>query len=164
MSELGVSSSLAPAPVRAAPRGITRYEHSRSRGWLVRVYRQGKVVARQLFSDGPHGGIDEALLAACTWQLEQEQAFPVVERPKKRTPGYGYVQRVERSYRTQGGETRRYDAFAAYFWGLDGELRSTSWSIDQHGEELANELCEDWLAECRRSMAEELASPLARTG
>lgn len=142
------------------PKGITRYEHSRSRGWLVRVYRSGKVVARQLFSDGPHGGSSAALAAAAVWQAAQELAFPVVVRPKKRTAGYGYVQRVERSYRTPGGEVRRYDAFAAYFWDADEELRSTSWSIDQHGEELARELCEDWLGECRQ----ELEPPLARAG
>jgi hypothetical protein len=143
------------------PKGVTRYEHSRSRGWLVRVYRLGKVVARQLFSDGPYGGREAALAAAVLWQTAQELSFPVVARSKKRTPGYGYVQRIERSYRTPGGETRRYDAFAAYFWAEADEFRSTSWSIDQHGEELARELCEDWLAECRRELRSE---PLARAG
>ncbi len=146
------------------PKGITRYEHSRTRGWLVRVYRSGAVVARQLFSDGPHGGNEAALAAACRWQAEQELAFPVVARTKKRTPGYGYVQRIERSYRTSSGEMRSYAASAAYFWGLDDEFRSTSWSIDQHGEELAHEMCQDWLAECRSELAELDVEPLARAG
>lgn len=134
------------------PRGITRYHHCRTRGFLARVYRQKTL--RKLFSYAVYGGEAEALAAACAWQSEQNEAWPPVPRGRKRTPGYGYVQRATRSYKTASGEFRSYEAAVAYFWDAELALRSTSWSIDTHGQELAMELCEDWLAECRRELAQ----------
>jgi hypothetical protein len=141
------------------PRGITRYEHRRTRGFLVRIYRSelGDKPLRKLFSDGVYGGKALALGAACSWQRAQHDAWPPAPRDKKRTPGYGYIQRAIRSYRTASGELRQYEALVAYFWDAEGQLGSTSWSIDTHGEEVARELCEDWLAESRRLLTPELA-------
>ncbi len=128
------------------PRGITRHEYGRARGWLVRVYRtEGgeQKCARRLFSDGVHGGELEALEAAIVWHGAQQESVPPRER--KRTPGYGYVQRGLRSYRTVSGELRSYEAFVAWFWDARGRLNSTSYGIEAHGAERAESLCHQWL-------------------
>jgi hypothetical protein len=140
------------------PRGITRYHHRRTRGFLARVYREKTL--RKLFSYAVYGGEVEALAAACAWQTEQHETWPPVPRARKRTPGYGYIQRATRTYRTAAGELRSYEAAIAYFWDAGLALRSTSWSIEAHGEALAIELCEDWLAECRLAMRQRELDPV----
>lgn len=135
------------------PRGITRHEYGRARGWLVRVYRTlagEQKCTRRLFSDGVHGGELAALEAAIRWQSEQQENVPPRER--KRTPGYGYVQRALRSYRTASGELRSYDAFVAWFWDADGVANSTSYGVEAHGAEMALARCHQWLASERASL------------
>lgn len=146
----------------SAPRGITRHEYRKVRGWLARVYRtEGgeQKCTRRLFSDGVHGGELRALEAAIRWHSEQQENAP--PRVSKRTPGYGYIQRGTRSYRAATGEIRTYPAFVAYFWDADGRLQSTSWSIDNHGEDQAKERCESWLA---REQASLPSATLAEAG
>lgn len=145
------------------PRGITRHEYGRTRGWLARVYRT--VEGRQrclskLFSDGVYGGYLEALAAASHWQSEQNGAWPPASRVK-RTPGYGYVQKAVRSYRSSSGELRSYEAMEVWFWDAEGRANSTSWSIEKHGEDEATSRCEAWL---ERSRAELVSEPLAQAG
>lgn len=135
------------------PRGITRHEYGRSRGWLVRVYRteQGEQkCSRRLFSDGVYGSELEALGAAIAWHAEQQELVP--QRERKRTGGYGYVQRGVRSYRTPTGELRSYDAFVANVWDDAGRLNSTSYGIDAHGAERAEALCHHWLERERAAL------------
>lgn len=137
------------------PRGVTRHEYGRARGWLVRVYRteQGsQKCARRLFSDGVYGGDLPALEAAVRWQSEQQENVP--PRDKKRAPGHGYVQRGTRSYRTVSGELRSYDAFVAWFWDAEGRPNSTSYGIEANGAEQAEALCRDWLERERRELGE----------
>lgn len=148
---------------RDVPKGITRQDYGRTRGWLARVYRTvsgAQQCARRLFSDGVHGGEGPALEAAILWQGQQRGTWPPPS--KKRTPGYGYVQRTTRSYRTPEGEMRSYDAFEAWFWDAEEKPRSTSWSIPSHGEEGARERCDEWLARCRDELGAE--SDWARAG
>ena len=136
------------------PRGVTRHEYGRTSGWLVRVYRTvggEQKCARRLFSDGVYGGELQALDAAILWQSEQQGSLPPRER--KRTPGYGYVTRGLRSYRTASGELRTYDAFVAWFWDGDGRLNSTSYGIEAHGETEAEARCNQWLARERAELA-----------
>lgn len=49
-------------------------------GWLVRVYRHGKIF-RKFFSDNPHGGKDAALEAALKWRDETIAQHPVEDVP-----------------------------------------------------------------------------------
>lgn len=145
------------------PKGITRHEYARSKGWLVRVYRTRdgeQRCARRLFSDGVYGGELEALDAATAWQQEQQENSP---REKKRTPGYGYVQRAMRSYKTASG-VKSYEAFVAWFWDEQSRLSSTSWSIPTHGENEAEARCEAWLASERAKLAVSYTVPLAQAG
>lgn len=147
------------------PRGITRYDYGRTRGWLARVYRteerpggeKQQSCARKLFSDGVHGSDAAALDAAIDWQQSQ----PPASREKKRTAGYGYIRKATRRYRVPTGELTSYEAFEAWFWDADERPCSTSWSIDTHGEDVAYERCEEWLERMRAGLASE---PLAQAG
>jgi hypothetical protein len=131
------------------PAGITLHVYGRTRGWLARVYRDGSI-ARKLFSWGVHGGSDAALGAAVAWLTDEQAARS--ERARKRAPGYGYVRRTERSYRDASGELRRYDAFEAWVWGLDGRPNQTSYGVRVHGESGAEALCRQWLERQRRAL------------
>ncbi len=145
------------------PRGITRHEYGRARGWLVRVQRtvDGRQnCARRLFSDGVYGGELQALEAATLWQREQQEGLP--PRSRKRLPGYGYVQRGVRRYRTTTGELRSYEAFVAWFWDDAERPSSTSWSIPEHGAAEAEARCHAWLAAERAGLG--LHEPMAQAG
>lgn len=131
------------------PAGITLHAYGRTRGWLARVYREGNA-RRRLFSWGVHGGVDEALEAALAWQ--QAELASLGPRPRKRTPGYGYVRRCVRSYRDGAGVLRYYDAFEAWVWGLDGKPNQTSYAVGVHGPEEAEALCHRWLERERRAL------------
>lgn len=148
------------------PRGISRHEYGRARGWLVRVYRTEdgqQKCARRLFSDGVHGGELEALEAAITWHGEQQESL--APRARKRHPGYGYVQRGRRSYRTASGEVRSYDAFVALFWDETGRLNSTSYGVEAHGEDGAEARCQAWLDGERSALSWRTGEPeLAQAG
>ncbi len=147
------------------PRGITRheYERTRTRGWLVRVsivVNGLPKCVRRLFSDGVYGGELEALDRAIMWQREQKEGYPPRER--KRQPGYGYVQRGLRRYRTVSGEERSYEVFLAHFWDEEGRYNCTSASISLHGEGEAEARCLAWLEFERAELAR--ATPLAQAG
>lgn len=144
------------------PRGITRHEYGRARGWLVRVYRTKggeQKCARRLFSDGVYGGELPALHAAMAWQSEQQENVP--PRVSKRPPGYGYVQRGCRSYRTASGELRSYDAFVAWFWDAEGRPNSTSYGVEAHGAEAAEARCRSWLERQRAELESGVSHGLA---
>lgn len=54
------------ARIVGRPKGISRIdqESTRTHGWYVRIYENGKVVQARLFSDRKHGGPGPALRAA----------------------------------------------------------------------------------------------------
>ena len=54
-------------------RGISRI-HSKRAGWLVRLYRNAKVLTK-LFSDGVYGNSDKALKAAQSYQSSTPKSF-----------------------------------------------------------------------------------------
>lgn len=144
-----------PSEPEDLPRGVTRHEHGRTRGFLVR-----KAGVRRLFSDGVHGGFAEARAAA----LEFHASVPVVERSRKRVPGYGYVKRVRVRYRSASGQEKQYDAWQAWFWDAEGKMESTKWSIDEHGSELAERACQAWLDEKRSGLSTAELPELAEAG
>lgn len=134
------------------PPGITLQVYGRTRGFLARVYRG--TTLRKLFSWRTYGGLDRALHAAVEWQREQREAWPPKER--KRVPGYGYVQRGQRSYRDSAGVLQYYPAFIAWFWDGDGRPHQTSYSMLEHGEADAEARCYAWLERQRTALALEL--------
>ena len=131
------------------PAGITRHDYGRTRGFLARVYGDGRC-RRRLFSYGQLGGELAAFEAATRWQAETRRA----PEARKQSGGYGYVQRGLRSYRTVSGEVRYYDAFIAWFWNDEGKPASTSFGVRAHGLDGASELAEGWLARMREAAAE----------
>ncbi len=60
-------------------RGISRI-HSKGAGWLVRLYRNAKVISR-LFSDGVFGDPDRSLQAAKEYYRQAQKEFPPEQKP-----------------------------------------------------------------------------------
>lgn len=88
-------------------RGISRI-HSKGAGWLVRLYRNTRVITK-LFSDGVYGGPDKSLLAAKAYYRQAQIDFPVQEKPpfretplRNNTSGYNGI--CETFSRTRKGE------------------------------------------------------------
>jgi hypothetical protein len=88
-------------------RGISRI-HSKGAGWLVRLYRNTKVITK-LFSDGVYGDANQALLAAQAYYRQAQIDFPAQEKPpfrekplRNNTSGYNGI--CETFSRTKKGE------------------------------------------------------------
>jgi hypothetical protein len=60
-------------------RGISRI-HSKGAGWLVRLYRNNKVISK-FFSDGTFGDPDKSLRAAQAYYRKAEKEFPPPPKP-----------------------------------------------------------------------------------
>lgn len=60
-------------------RGISRI-HSRGAGWLVRLYRNTKVISKS-FSDSVFGDSDKSLRAAQEYYRRAQKEFPPEEKP-----------------------------------------------------------------------------------
>jgi hypothetical protein len=60
-------------------RGISRV-HSKGVGWLVRLYRNTKVISK-FFSDGTFGDSDKSLRAAQAYYRQLQIEFPLVPKP-----------------------------------------------------------------------------------
>jgi len=56
-------------------RGISRIDSKHTHGWFVRIYRDGKAMGK-FFSDGVHGGTQEALQAAREYHKNWERENP----------------------------------------------------------------------------------------
>ena len=147
-----------PTEPELVPRGISRYEYRRARGWLVRVERtEGgeRKTTRRLFSDNRHGGRSGALAAAVAfWQVEKTRARQL--RIKRRS--YGYVRLEPAYYETAGGEVRRTESFCARYWNEAGQKSTLRRSCERYGFEGARRLCLDWLAERQRGASGVMAS------
>ena len=56
-------------------KGISRIDSKHTHGWFVRVYRDGKAIGK-FFSDGVHGGRDEALQKARQHKIDYDLENP----------------------------------------------------------------------------------------
>jgi hypothetical protein len=88
-------------------KGISRI-HSKGAGWLVRLYRNAKVITK-LFSDGVYGDSDKSLQAARAYYRQTQTKFPPIEKPpfretplRNNTSGYNGI--CETFSRTKKGE------------------------------------------------------------
>jgi len=70
-------------------KGISRI-HSKGAGWLVRLYRNAKVIVK-LFSDGIYGDSDKALQAAQAYYRQSQIKFPPIEKPPFRETHFGII-------------------------------------------------------------------------
>jgi hypothetical protein len=113
--------------------GISRFEYSRARGWLVRVLWRGKRRAK-LFSDGRWGGREQALDQAYAFRsrawtaLGRPRAARVLMPPPSRRTGV----RVE---------SAKAIAFIAV---LPNEVRYKSYSFAKYGRRNALHLARSW--------------------
>lgn len=88
-------------------KGISRI-HTKGAGWLVRLYRNTKVISKQ-FSDSVYGGSDKSLLVAQEYYQQAVQEFPPEEKlpfREKRLPNNssGHNGICETFTRTKKGE------------------------------------------------------------
>jgi hypothetical protein len=60
----------------SATKGIYRFDHDRTHGWMVNFRHRGKTTSR-LFSDGVHGGKRKAHAAALRWLVSMHERFDV---------------------------------------------------------------------------------------
>lgn len=88
-------------------RGISRV-HSKGAGWLVRLYRNTKVISKS-FSDGVYGDSEKSLRAAQYYLRRAQIEFPPPDKPpfrekplRNNTSGYNGV--CETFTRTRKGE------------------------------------------------------------
>ncbi len=134
---------------------ITRLDYTRSRGWWVRIQRVGFKVSR-LFSDSRHGGRASALIVAKAFRDGQLRRAPAPrKRPQK--PGYGYVSRVVRAFRSRGRWVE-YDAWQAWIKVAPKRAAQTSYSVERHGELGAKRMAREWLGRKRATQIENYAA------
>ena len=119
------------------PKGISRYDYG-AHAWWVRV-RRDDTPFTLLFSDGVHGGIQEALIAAILYRHELLSAFPVTitkisanwlnDDPSKR------ITRID-----EKGTAQRYIAWKAKWYDVDQKIKTKNFSVKLFGEEQAKAL------------------------
>lgn len=119
------------------PKGISRYDYN-AHAWWVRVRRDDTPFS-QLFSDGVHGGTEEALKAAILFRHELLSAFPVTitrvsanwldDDPEKR------ITRID-----EKGTAQRYIAWKAKWYDEDQKIKSKNFSVKLFGEDQAKSL------------------------
>lgn len=92
-------------------KGISRIDSKHTHGWFVRISREGHIHSK-MFSDGPHGGKQEALEAAIHYRDEYEREHPrrpEVSRIRQKLPSNNTtgVLGVSETYTTwKNGDTR----------------------------------------------------------
>lgn len=130
---------------------ITRFEHGRTLGFCVRIYRTEKGERRchsKLFSDGVWGGKRKALAAAKAWRDRLlRKLVPVGSNRFRVAPGHGYVKLYTRE--RVGGPS---SVFVAWIRVRAGRCKSTSRSVAIWGWAGAQRECEAWLRRERKAL------------
>jgi len=117
------------------PTGIMRFEQGNTRGWWVRVMREGTMF-RKLFSDNVHGSPEIALENAKKYLGELNEAFPKTRksriRKEKRKGASGPIPGVwkQKTY-SRGHE---YWAWIVQWCPEPGEVKTRSFSVNKHGD------------------------------
>ena len=172
-----------PTPDRRSDdlRNITRVDYGASKGWVVRFQRSGEKVS-QFFSDGRHGGADDALDAARAWRDEQRQRLGPVRQdasqmhtPEARRRNRRSVSRTGTTgigFAVREFANERVPYVTAYWLDEGGRRRMTSFSVQEHGLRDALGLAarariqtSDWHGEPERTapeIAEATAAPVRR--
>jgi hypothetical protein len=120
--------------------GITRLDYKRSGGWWVRLY-EGTRCHSKLFSDGNHGGLVSARIAAKAWRDKTLRAInkrgrvrgkpgrvPSLEHPRN-VSGVAGVQLNNKKDRRTECQCVVWTAI----WFADGRRRSKSFSVRRYG-------------------------------
>ena len=126
---------------------ISRIDHapSSTHGWHVQVRRQSRWY-RRYFSDGRHGGAEQALAAAIAYRDQIIAVHPPLPMPaycailkKTNRSGVSGLTRVDRLERSKGRLRRR--LYWEAQWPIDGcRSKHRKFSILKYGEEAAFEM------------------------
>lgn len=122
---------------------ITRLDYARTRGWWVRLYKAGQLVASKLFSDGKHGGRRAALQAAQKWRDAQfsKHAIPWPIRQRTVAAHSTSIRNVQQipgvalQHRKRGANTYSIQWLAVA--SVRGKQLRKTWSVRKYGYEEA---------------------------
>jgi hypothetical protein len=124
-----------------AMKGISRIEAKGTKGWYVRIYKNGKTYSK-LYSDNRYGGIDKALefaqkarkIALDTLKsLPENNVRRLVSHDKRNKSGIIGVSRTTKL--NANGETSVYYQVT---WSPEkGKIKNRQWSVRKYGEEEA---------------------------
>ncbi len=117
------------------PQGIIRFDYGKDHGWWVRVSRD-RVMFRELFSDGKHGSIQEALRQAILRRHEILATFPVtIKKISNRGLPIEPEKRVHRY--VEKGKLRPYIHWRARWYDKDHKIVMKNFPVYTYGEEEA---------------------------
>ena len=116
-------------------KGISRIS-TKSPGWLVRLYRESKVISK-FFSDGTHGDSDKSLQAAQTYYQQLQRKYPAKPKPPfreqpLRNNSSGYNGICETFTRTKKGE--KIPCWNVSWYNPPNKLRSKRFSFHDKQE------------------------------
>lgn len=123
------------------PQGIIRFDYGKDHGWWVRVSRD-RVMFRELFSDGKHVSIQEALRQAILRRHEILSNFPVtIKKPSPRSLPLEPEKRIHRY--EEKGKLRPYIHWRARWYDKDHKVVMKNFPVYTYGEEEAKALALD---------------------
>lgn len=128
---------------------ITRLDHTKAHGWWVRVYKEGRLVARsKLFSDKVYGGKQLAKNAAIEHRdrlMAEHGITPTRYRTVDQRSKSGMVGVMLSKRKSDGGLSVAWVAS----WVEGGKQRKASFSIREHGYQEAHRLAVE--QRCRKT-------------
>lgn len=116
---------------------ITLRTHSRQPGYQVTMEINRRRISRY-FSAARYGTLELAKKRAERYQRALKRLAKRARAQRRKLPGEPGIYRYQRTD-TRGGKTYTYDTVQAV-WRESGRMRSTSFSVNKHGEEGAMEL------------------------
>jgi predicted HNH restriction endonuclease len=120
------------------PQGIMRFDYGNDHGWWVRVSRD-RVMFRELFSDGKHGSIQEALKQAIIRRHEILSSFPVtIKKISSRNLPINPEERITRHI--DKGKLQPYIYWQARWYDKDHKVKFANFPVFTLGEEKAKSL------------------------
>ena len=147
-------------------RNIRRVDHeaSSTHCWRVTIQRQSRMYRRD-FSDGPHGGSEQALRAALQYRDRVIADHPPLAMPhycailkKTNRSGISRLTRVDRWERSKGRRYRR--VFWEVQWPIgNGRAKHRKFSILKYGEDRALQMALAARETALQSLSEQTFSP-----
>ena len=146
-------------------RNIRRVDHeaSSTHCWRVTIQRQSRMYRRD-FSDGPHGGFEQALRAAIQYRdyvIAHHPSWPcrtIAILKKNNRSGISGLTRVDRWERSKGRRYRR--VFWEVQWPIgNGRAKHRKFSVLKYGEDRALQMALAARETALQSLSEQTFSP-----
>jgi len=129
-------------------KGISRIDSRGTRGWYVRVYKNGKTYSK-LYSDSKYNGKERALkFAKKAREMAMETISQIPNKPvrrfvtKDKRNKSGIVGVSKTSKKTAAGKTVEY--YQVTWSPKPGKIKNRQWSVRKYGEEEAFNLAKNF--------------------